>query len=129
MLRTDSCSAPSRLSVRLFRRGSRESTIARRRVVDRPDYRALAREPYRRAHALIEPYVFDVIRYGRYDNDGHERSAERAHSYGNLTYILYGVTDRFTAGLIPTFGYNSVSDGRDSSSIQVGDVTLQGQYR
>lgn len=81
-----------------------------------------------KGHALVEPYLFDVIRYGRYDNDGDEQSADRAHSYGNLTYILYGVTDTFTAGLIPTFGYN-VSDGRDSSSIQPGDVSVQGQYR
>ncbi|WP_349263389.1 transporter [Steroidobacter sp.] len=80
-------------------------------------------------HALVEPYLYDVIRYGRYDRDGDERSASRTHSYGSLTYILYGVTDRFTAGLIPTFGYNDVSDGRDSSTIQVGDVSLQGQYR
>lgn len=79
-------------------------------------------------HMLVEPYLFDVIRYGRYDNDGEERSADRSHAYGNLTYILYGVTDRFTAGLIPTFGYN-VSNGRDSSSIQLGDVSVQGQYR
>lgn len=80
-------------------------------------------------HALIEPYLFDVIRYRRYDGRGHERNASRTHYYGSLTYILYGVTDRFTAGLIPTFGYNDVSEGRDSSAIQVGDVTLQGQYR
>ncbi|MDY6945315.1 MAG: transporter [Pseudomonadota bacterium] len=80
-------------------------------------------------HALVEPYLFDVIRYGRYDREGHERSASRAHYYGSLTYILYGVTDRFTAGLIPTFGYNDVSVGRDSSAVQVGDLTLQGQYR
>lgn len=81
-----------------------------------------------KGHMLVEPYLFDVIRYGRYDNDGDERGADRSHSYGNLTYILYGVTDRFTAGLIPTFGYN-VSAGRDSSSIQLGDVSVQGQYR
>ncbi len=80
-------------------------------------------------HALIEPYVYDVIRYGRYDNDGDERNAARAHSYGSLTYILYGVTDRFTAGLIPTFGYNDVGNGRDSSAIQMGDISVQGQYR
>src|SRR5688572_22993546 len=64
-------------------------------------------------HALVEPYVYDVIRYGRYDKDGDERSASRTHAFGSLTYILYGVTDRFTAGLIPTFGYNNVSGGRD----------------
>lgn len=80
-------------------------------------------------HALVEPYVYDVIRYGRYNNDGDERSASRTHSYGSLTYILYGVTDRFTAGLIPTFGYNRVNGARDSSGIQLGDLSLQGQYR
>jgi hypothetical protein len=80
-------------------------------------------------HALVEPYVYDVIRYGRYNNDGDERSASRTHAYGSLTYILYGVTDRFTAGLIPTFGYNRVNGGRDSSGIQVGDLSVQGQYR
>jgi hypothetical protein len=80
-------------------------------------------------HALVEPYVYDVIRYGRYDGDGNERSASRSHHYGSLTYILYGVTDRFTAGLIPTFGYNDIGNGRDSSGIQTGDLTLQGQYR
>src|SRR5688572_33432995 len=63
-------------------------------------------------HALVEPYLYDVIRYGRYDNDGDERNASRSHHYGSLTYILYGVTDRFTAGLIPTFGYNDASEGR-----------------
>ncbi|WP_116808021.1 transporter [Steroidobacter cummioxidans] len=80
-------------------------------------------------HALIQPYIFDVVRQGRYDNHGDKQSASRTHSYGSLTYMLYGVTDRFTAGLIPTFGYNDVSDGRDSSAIQVGDISVQGQYR
>jgi len=80
-------------------------------------------------HALVEPYIYDVIRYGRYNNDGDERSAARTNSYGSLTFILYGVTDRFTAGLIPTFGYNSVNGGRDSSGIQIGDLSVQGQYR
>ena len=80
-------------------------------------------------HALVEPYVYDVIRYGRFDRDGNERNASRTHHYGSLTYMLYGVTDRFTAGLIPTFGYNDVNDGRDSSGIQVGDLSVQGQYR
>jgi len=82
-----------------------------------------------KGHALIEPYVFDVVRYGRYDSDGHRRSAERVHSYGSLTYALYGVTDKFTAGLVPIFGYNDISHGSDSSAIQLGDVSVQGQYR
>jgi hypothetical protein len=80
-------------------------------------------------HALIEPYVYDVITRGRYDSEGDYRSTDTVHSFGSLTYILYGVTDGFTAGLIPTFGFNDLSNGADSSGIGVGDVTLQGQWR
>lgn len=82
-----------------------------------------------RGHALIEPYLFDVIRYGRFDRDGDERSAPRVHGYGSLTYMLYGLTDELTVGLIPTFGFNDVSSGSDSSGVQLGDLTLQAQYR
>jgi hypothetical protein len=80
-------------------------------------------------HALIEPYVYDVITRGRYDSDGNYRSADTVHSFGSLTYMLYGVTDAFTAGVIPTFGFNDIGDGADSSGIGVGDVTLQAQFR
>ena len=80
-------------------------------------------------HALIEPYVYDVITRGRYDSDGNYRSTDTVHSYGSLTYLLYGVTDGFTAGVIPTFGFNDVRNGADSSGIGVGDVTLQAQWR
>lgn len=80
-------------------------------------------------HVLVEPYLFDVIRYGRFDRDGNERDAARVHGYGSLTYMLYGVTDAFTVGLIPTFAFNEVSEGRDSSGVQFGDLTLQAQYR
>jgi hypothetical protein len=80
-------------------------------------------------HALIEPYVYDVITRGRYDSDGNYRSTDTVHSYGSLTYMLYGFTDSFTAGVIPTFSFNDVDHGTDSSRIGVGDVTLQGQFR
>ncbi len=80
-------------------------------------------------HALVEPYLFDVVRYGRFDNDADRQSADRTHSYGSLTYMLYGLTDRFTIGAIPTFGYNDAGNGLDSSGVQFGDFTIQGQYR
>lgn len=80
-------------------------------------------------HALVEPYLFDVARYARFDGDGDRHSVPRTHGYGSLTYMLYGLTDSLTVGLIPTFGFNDVSEGRDSSSIQFGDLTLQAQYR
>ncbi|HKS56830.1 MAG TPA: hypothetical protein VJS12_16165 [Steroidobacteraceae bacterium] len=80
-------------------------------------------------HMLIEPYVYDAITRGRYDSNGNYRSTDTAHSFGSLTYMLYGVTDSFTAGVIPTFGFNDLSNGEDSSGIGVGDVTLQAQWR
>lgn len=67
-------------------------------------------------HMLIEPYVYDVI-------------SPRADGFGSLTYINYGLTDRLTVGMIPTFGYNHVSDGLDSSRVGVGDLSVQAQWR
>ena len=80
-------------------------------------------------HALVEPYVFDVVTSGRYDDDGNHRGTDTQHSYGSLTYLLYGITDRFTLGAIPTFGYNDVSAGEDSSQVGIGDLMVQGQFR
>jgi hypothetical protein len=82
-----------------------------------------------RGHFLIEPYLYDVIQQGQYDHNGVKRRGPKSHGFGSLTYINYGLVDRLTIGLIPTFGYNRVSDGPSSSSVGMGDVTVQGQYR
>lgn len=80
-------------------------------------------------HALIEPYVFNVMSRGRYDDNGTHHASSPRDSYGSLTYMLYGVADGFTAGVIPRFGYNDVSNGPDSSHVGFGDFTLQGTFR
>jgi hypothetical protein len=67
-------------------------------------------------HFLIEPYLYDV-------------TAAHSNGLGSLTYVLYGLADRVTVGLIPTAGFNVVSDGPSSSGVGLGDVTLQAQYR
>jgi hypothetical protein len=82
-----------------------------------------------RGHFLIEPYFYDVIGGDHFDSDGVRRSGPQSNGFGSLTYILYGLTDKFTIGAIPTAGYNEVSDGPNSSSVGLGDVTLQAQYR
>ncbi|MFC4762047.1 transporter [Dyella koreensis] len=66
-------------------------------------------------HYLIEPYLYDV------------RSSQ-GDSFGSLTYMEYGVTDRLTAGVIPTFGYNRPNHGPDSSGVRTGDVSVLAQY-
>ncbi|GLQ46272.1 hypothetical protein GCM10007862_13230 [Dyella lipolytica] len=67
-------------------------------------------------HFLFEPYLYDIRSPG-------------ADSFGSRTYILYGLVNRLSIGVIPVFGYNHVNNGRSSSSIGFGDFTLQAQYR
>jgi hypothetical protein len=81
-----------------------------------------------KGRALIEPYLYDAKPYGVIDDKGKRHDAPDADSFGSQTYLLYGVTDTFTAGLIPRFGYRQAG-GRSSSGVQLGDLTLQGQYR
>jgi len=81
-----------------------------------------------KGRALIEPYLYDAKPYGLIDDKGKRHPAPDADTFGSQTYLLYGVTDTFTAGLIPRFGYRRAG-GRSSSAVQLGDLTVQGQYR
>ncbi|MEJ2818294.1 transporter [Caulobacter sp. CCG-8] len=81
-----------------------------------------------KGHALIEPYLYDAKPYGAIDGEGKRHDVPDADGFGSLTYLLYGVTDTFTAGVIPRFGYARTKAG-SSSGVQLGDFTVQGQYR
>lgn len=80
-------------------------------------------------HVLIEPYLYDVTTRGQYDSSGTRHSTAHASYFGSLTYMNYGLANRFTVGLIPTFGYNEVSNGPGSAGVGAGDLTTQAQYR
>lgn len=67
-------------------------------------------------HVLIEPYIYDVTTPG-------------VDAFGSRAYVLYGLTDRLTVGMIPIIGYNRVSGAPNSSGIGLGDQILQAQYR
>ena len=82
-----------------------------------------------RGHFLIEPYLYDVVQQGEYDRNGVKRGTPESNGFGSLTYINYGLVDKLTIGVIPTFGYNRVNGAPSSSSVEMGDVTVQGQYR
>jgi hypothetical protein len=82
-----------------------------------------------RGHFLIEPYVYDVIVIGHYDHERVRQSAAHSHGFGSLAYLLYGLADRVSVGVIPTVGYNSVNVGSNSSGVGMADLSLQGQYR
>ncbi|MDE2050394.1 MAG: transporter [Gammaproteobacteria bacterium] len=79
-------------------------------------------------HWLVEPYVYDLMAYGHFDQNGSLRSTGAAHGIGSQTYIEYGVVDRLTLGLIPRLGLHESSAGQDSSGFTVGDTTLQGAF-
>lgn len=69
-----------------------------------------------RGHMLVEPYVYDV-------------GSKGTDAFGSRAYVLYGLTDRLTVGLIPIVGYNRVNGGPGSSGIGLGDQIVQAQYR
>jgi len=79
-------------------------------------------------HALIEPYLFDEVSNASFDSSGGRHSGPYEHTLGSQTYMLFGVTDRITAGLIPRFAYNEPAGAPNSSLPGVGDVTLQAAF-
>jgi hypothetical protein len=79
-------------------------------------------------HWLFEPYVYDLMPYGRFDGNGKLRSTGAGHNIGSQTYIEYGVGGGLTLGLIPRFGLHESGAGEDSSGLALGDITLQAAH-
>jgi hypothetical protein len=77
-------------------------------------------------HILVEPYLYDVITDGRFDANGRRQATANEHDLGSLTYLLYGLSDRITVGLIPRFGVNQPA--RQPNDAGVGDTTLEAGY-
>lgn len=81
-----------------------------------------------RGHFLFEPYLYDVSAHSSYDGEGSRHGVPSSHGFGSLAYIIYGLTDRVSLGVIPTVGYTTVRDGPSSSRVRPGDVSLLAQY-
>jgi hypothetical protein len=82
-----------------------------------------------KGHLLFEPYIYDSIPYARVDSHGASHPVRHENDFGSLSYLNYGLADRFTVGLIPRFGYAQTGEGLGSSGIGMGDLTMQAQYR
>ncbi len=78
-------------------------------------------------HALVESYVFDVNNNGQYDTSGRHGPAAGGHELGSLTYLIYGLTDRVSLGLLPRFFYDEPPGAPNSSSPDLGDLGAQVQ--
>ena len=82
-----------------------------------------------RGHFFIEPYLFDVSTQGSFDQHGTRHSTAHANGYESRTYMVFGLTDKWGLGLIPTFSYNAARGGPSSAGPGAGDLTLQVQWR
>jgi hypothetical protein len=67
-------------------------------------------------HFLAEPYLYVVV-------------AAHSNTVGSRSYLLYGLADRLSVGMIPYLAYNAVNQGPGSSGMGFGDQTLLAQYR
>ena len=82
-----------------------------------------------RGHVLVESYLYDVMTRSVFDAGGARRSVPRADSFGSQSYILYGLVDRLTVGLVPNFGFNTGGGVARSSRVGVGDLGTMVQWR
>jgi hypothetical protein len=82
-----------------------------------------------RGHFLVEPYLYDVMTYGRYDTQSKRVSTPHENEFGSQSYLLYGLTNQVSIGLIPRFGFEKTSQGPDSAGLEMGDLSFQAQYR
>ena len=69
-----------------------------------------------RGHFLLEPYFYDIISPG-------------SSTYGSSAFVLYGLINGFTVGVIPIVGYSTMSGGPSSSSLEIGDFSFLAQKR
>ena len=77
----------------------------------------------------FEPYLIDSISYGSYDGNWRFHGTnDHENSYQSVILIKYGLSDNFTFWVLPSFGYNAVSHGKNSSAPQLGDTTVKLQY-
>ena len=81
-----------------------------------------------KGHWDIEPYLIDSIQYASFDDDWSQNNVEDSHALRSVTLLQYGLTDRLSIALLPTFGYNIPASGATSSGPQLGDMTLRAHY-
>lgn len=79
-------------------------------------------------HLLVEPYVTDLMKIGRFNANGTREDSPSSSAYGSFTYINYGVTDTLSTALVPRFEIVEASGAACSANIGVGDLSLQAQY-
>ncbi len=78
---------------------------------------------------LFEPFVTDAMTEGLYDSSGTRHSAPRTDNVGTAAYIMYGLADGLSVGLLPHLALRQRSSAQGSSGFAPGDVTVMSQFR
>lgn len=81
-----------------------------------------------RGHFMVEPYLYDTVTSARFDRQGARRDTTETHSVRASVFVLYGLTDDLSIGVLPSLGFNRASDS-SLSSPGLGDLSFQTQYR
>lgn len=81
-----------------------------------------------KGQALAETYVYDAITDGRFDSNGHRHATAGEHDMGTSTYLIYGLTNRVSVGLLPRVGFDEPPGASNSTAPGIGDFTAQLQF-
>ncbi len=80
-------------------------------------------------HLLVETYFYDLMSERRFDRDGRRQASPRFDAFGSQTYLVAGVAEGFSLGLVSVVGFNTIEGGPRSSGLGLGDQSLMAQYR
>jgi hypothetical protein len=89
---------------------------------------APAADPNKPGQWVIEPYLLSNINYGTFGrNMNIARSPHNTYTLSSMWFIKYGLTDRLSWFMFPSFGYTLGHDS-NSSSVHFGDFKTGLQY-
>jgi hypothetical protein len=80
-------------------------------------------------HVNVETYFYDLMSERRFDRDGRRRESPRVDAFGSQTFLVAGVAEGFSLGLIGVVGFTEVAGGPSASGLGLGDQSLMAQVR
>ncbi len=81
-----------------------------------------------RGHFDIEPFFYDTLSQGRYDDHWRRVSTPHSSDIQSQWDFMYGLSDDFMLSILPSFGYNGPAH-LSTSRIEGGDVTVRLQQK
>jgi hypothetical protein len=80
-------------------------------------------------YVYVEPYVYDGMAYGYFDETGQLHGVPQEQDVRSLIDLEYGLSTRLSVGMVLHFGYDLAGRTASSSRIGTGDTVLKAQYQ